>query len=253
MKQEYKHTFSFGNVAYNGQAVPTNEVTIEATLSIKENGQVVFSASGNIWNGSHNDIYIGGQCIDTIYNDFKGQIQNRKTYEEIMALWEKWHLNDMNAGCKHQRALKWGTKKLSISKLVRKYEGVGQEISRIEDSAMKTLKEVGSVNISESERKLLNLEYWLTVPTEEASKYSKYYKVENTEEKTSGWVSEDEHPQGVLSKACPECGYKYGSAWVYEPIEIVDLYRILRLLNVTPLTVKEIVNKVRAQIQEATK
>lgn len=253
MKQEYKHTFSFGNVAYNGQAKPTNKVEIEATLSIKDNGQVVFSASGQIWNAMRSDIYVGGQCIDSIYNDFKGQIQNRKTYEEIMALWEKWHLNDMNAGCKHQRALKWGTKKISLTKLKLKWKDYAEEQSDLEKRIMKKVKETGRIELSANDKNLLNMPYFLTIPTEKLARYKAQYQVESTEEKTSGWVSEDEHPQGVLSKACPKCGYKYGSAWVYEPIEIVDLYRILRLLNVTPLTVKEIVNKVRAQIQEATK
>lgn len=28
-----------------------------------------------------------------------------------------------------------------------------------------------------------------------------------------GWVKETEHPNGLLGKACPICGYKYGTAW----------------------------------------
>ena len=49
-------------------------------------------------------------------------------------LWDRWHLNDMRAGCEHQRAL--------------------------------------------------------------------------------GWTSYDDHP----SEPCPECGYKFGSAWLFEPL-----------------------------------
>jgi hypothetical protein len=32
------------------------------------------------------------------------------------------------------------------------------------------------------------------------------------------WVRRDEHPDGLLSEPCPECGYRFGSAWLYEPI-----------------------------------
>jgi hypothetical protein len=34
----------------------------------------------------------------------------------------------------------------------------------------------------------------------------------------SGWVYESEHPEGELMKPCPECGYKYGSAWLEESV-----------------------------------
>ena len=27
-----------------------------------------------------------------------------------------------------------------------------------------------------------------------------------------------EHPEGLLSKPCPTCGYPYGSAWLYDPL-----------------------------------
>jgi hypothetical protein len=53
-------------------------------------------------------------------------------------IWENWHLNDMQAGCTHQRALNWGNDK--------------------------------------------------------------------------------------ISKPCPECGYKYGSKWLFEPVpkDVID-------------------------------
>lgn len=32
------------------------------------------------------------------------------------------------------------------------------------------------------------------------------------------WVRPDEHPDGLLGKPCPVCGYKYGTAWLTEPL-----------------------------------
>jgi hypothetical protein len=33
-----------------------------------------------------------------------------------------------------------------------------------------------------------------------------------------GWVRADEHPEGLMCRPCPECGYKYGTAWLSEPV-----------------------------------
>jgi hypothetical protein len=62
---------------------------------------------------------------------------------EFFKVWDMWHLNDMRAGCQHQRAAGWGDKVIT---------------------------------------------------------------------------NEKEHPQGVLGKACPVCGYKYGTSWLKEDV-----------------------------------
>jgi hypothetical protein len=44
-----------------------------------------------------------------------------------------------------------------------------------------------------------------------------------------GWIRPDEHPDGLLAKPHPECGYRYGSAWLYEPLPgdvLADVRRI---------------------------
>ncbi len=107
----YNKTFTFGKIAYNGQKVKTNLVELEMKLKPARNGKPVFSVSGDVWNASHSDILCGGQCVDDIYRDFASQIKNPSLYLEIMQLWEKWHLNDMHAECKHQEAKKqtWAT------------------------------------------------------------------------------------------------------------------------------------------------
>ena len=44
-----------------------------------------------------------------------------------------------------------------------------------------------------------------------------------TEEKILGWMHPEEHPEGILGKPCPVCGYKYGTSWKKEevPEEII--------------------------------
>jgi hypothetical protein len=34
----------------------------------------------------------------------------------------------------------------------------------------------------------------------------------------AGWVRPDEHPDGLLTKPCPVCGYRYGTEWKTQPI-----------------------------------
>lgn len=65
-----------------------------------------------------------------------------KMVEQLRAVWDEWHLNDMRAGCSHQRAAKWD-------------------------------------------------------------------------------------PQTSVGKPCPECGYRYGSAWLFEevPADVLEFLR----------------------------
>lgn len=100
---ETTKTISFGKIAYNDKK-RTNLVTVEITLKEDKNGRPVFSASANVWNNRKTDIYMGGQCLDTIYEDYKYQLSDLPLYEEILGLWERNHLNDLNAGTKEQTA-----------------------------------------------------------------------------------------------------------------------------------------------------
>jgi hypothetical protein len=44
-----------------------------------------------------------GQCIDTIAELYP----DNGLVMDVVQLWKRWHLNDMRAGCEHQRAEKW--------------------------------------------------------------------------------------------------------------------------------------------------
>lgn len=100
-----ERTISFGKVATYGNR-PINEVTLEVRLETTDPDKPRFSVSGNVWNASQTDIVRGGQCIDTIWNEYGTQLNNPELYQCIMGLWERNHLNDMNAGCEHQREMK---------------------------------------------------------------------------------------------------------------------------------------------------
>lgn len=90
-------TINFGKYDFNGNGRKENLVTIDLELKERENGKMVFTACGNVWNRIHTDIIAGGQCLDSILESLPSLKANKK-YMEIVRLWKRWHLNDMNAG-----------------------------------------------------------------------------------------------------------------------------------------------------------
>lgn len=190
--KEYTKKFQFGKVAaYSTHKA--NLVEIKINLKIEDDKQIVFTATGNVWNASHTDVIQGGQCIDSVWNEYRNQLQDKALYYRIMDLWEKWHLNDLNAGCEHQRAEKWEDKRINP-------------------------KDLPKCRSNRDERGICAS--W----------------VYPLEAKGRSFVSDDDiHADGLLTKPCPKCGYKYGSEWKYRAIEPKDLREIMQLLDVSPL------------------
>lgn len=84
-----------------------NEIVLHLELRKDGEGRPVFSASGDVWNGSHSDIIAGGQCIDTIALSYYKPIANDSVYKLIWGLWERNHLNNCVAGSpKQETAIK---------------------------------------------------------------------------------------------------------------------------------------------------
>lgn len=93
--------------------------TVEITLKQTQKG-LTLSICGNIWNNKHTDITEGGQIQDTLKKalsyhtiGYTGKQHSRFTslkrkyadIKRLLIIWDRWHLNDMNAGCEHQREL----------------------------------------------------------------------------------------------------------------------------------------------------
>lgn len=147
--------WAIGKVDYIGNGRKNNLVEVEIKISEKEKGKCL-SIVGSIWNNRMSDIYTGGQIQDTL----KELFPDNSKVQRLVEIWDRWHLNDINAGCEHQRKLGWGREQVV-------HDGYKQ---------------------------------W------------------------TGHLYESQHPKGVLCKPCPECGYKYGTQWLYEklPQEIID-------------------------------
>jgi hypothetical protein len=90
-----EHRYVLGKCDYNGSGRRNCKAVI--TWSI-EDGR--FSMCAEIWNPRGTDIYCGGQCVDTVAAYFP----NNKKAARMVAIWRRWHLNDMKAGTPAQEA-----------------------------------------------------------------------------------------------------------------------------------------------------
>jgi DNA mismatch repair ATPase MutS len=219
-----KKTINFGTVNYYGKnLIAKVDIEYKEHKDGRKEGQKVLSISGNIGNECV------GQCLDTI-----AEYVNTPLFNEIYRLWKAYHLNDMHPECEHQNELGW--KELAQTKVNLYHFKMNREAlsesKAIENATMKSLKEGETVTLSEHDRKVLSLNYSIISETEElADDLKNFYKFDKSESKTLGWLNEKDHSQGILSKVCPVCGYKYGNSWNYVAIPENDeqvIYKILK-------------------------
>lgn len=88
---------SFGKIK-NPKGRRCLEVEVKIALDQEDN----FSASANVWNATHSDIIMGGQCLDEINVDELLPMY-RNDFQIIKNIWKRYHLNDLQAGSPRQR------------------------------------------------------------------------------------------------------------------------------------------------------
>ena len=111
-----KGTYCPGKIDYNGSGRKNCRVTIDWELKETEKG-ATFSAIGNVWNPRETHCYSCGQNLDTIAIYFGGN----KKVQRIVEIWQRWHMNDMKAGCTHQRAERWDERPIDPTKPTNAY------------------------------------------------------------------------------------------------------------------------------------
>lgn len=179
--------------------------------------------------------WIAGQCVDEIrQGELRGE-WTRGMLNKLCDTWERWHLNDMRPYCIHQKCLGWD--KLASKKVTLYYYKLSTEALQkqkaAEQAALAALKEGKTFTPTVEQVKYARLKYSMTSPSElsgeAADLYVPYKSLYigdhgSTEERTLGYLKPDEHPDGLLTKPCPVCGYKYGSAWLKEevPENVID-------------------------------
>lgn len=136
-------------------------------------------------------------------------------------IWDYWHLNDMRAGCSHQR-VRWNLKeKIEVVEY-----GLTTEAYYLRKKARKLATDLAVrreilPEQSPTIEALIRLDDWFKPryePPDADDPLSGCYEVKKRETKLACWAYPNEHPKGLLMKPCEICGHKYGSSWLHEKV-----------------------------------
>lgn len=105
--------------------LPNNSGKVRVEITTK-NGKDCLSLTGGIYEPGmpHIDRHLisCGQVKDRL----RGEYPNNEAVTRLAALWDRWHLNDMRAGCEHQRALGWDKEPIDPSRPTTAYGRFGR-------------------------------------------------------------------------------------------------------------------------------
>ena len=112
-----KRTLSLGSFLDRGQR---HAVEVEVNVTDKPDGAAL-SITSSVWLLSRRDIIAGGQLQDSLLDYLTEPAYKRSDVDRLLAIWQRWHLNDMRAGCEHQRAEQWDKRPLFEDKPLAAY------------------------------------------------------------------------------------------------------------------------------------
>lgn len=167
---------------------------------------------------------------------------------DFLDVWQKWHMNNTKPNCEHQTGEAWDSKKEVTIYYFRLTESTAEFKKNTINRAKEYIKEGKTFTPTPEETKVSLLEdkiswhqaelpkaitpyYEPNGPRYSGDHYNKPFEV-----KTAGWVTQSEHPDGILSKPCLVCGYKYGSEWRSQqlPVDVIEFLESLPETDVTP-------------------
>lgn len=159
-----------------------------------------------------------------------------------------WHLNDMRAGCEHQRKLKWGpgrTIALSPEDLTEaQYYSVAHDMKLTSDKLFEKEMELFQNELRSSSKarvawvkkhnssgvcathdlelfeQLLSVHIDSRAPLRQKQLEWREELIVEVSKKTPVARFEGALYKDCIGAPCPECGYKYGTAWVMEPLPL---------------------------------
>lgn len=188
-----------------------------------------------------------GQCTEEIRRGTPADGWTREMLDKFCDIWDRWHLNDMNPCCEHQRQLGWLEKAQEEVTLFH-YTITREAFDKkrmAEKAAVDALRNGETFTPTAEQKFFSNLSYGLDIYSAPPETMAPYYEPRKplfagdrgaTEIKTRGWVRWDESELGILCKPCPVCGYKYGTSWKFEevPQDVIDWLFSLPDTKVTP-------------------
>ena len=167
------------------------------------------------------DCYSCGQCYDEMRQGVANPGWTADSLYKLLDIWQRWHMNDTKPYCEHQ--VDWDGGKVCKLYEYKMTDDTRKRRERLKESIHKMLMAGDSVQLSESQRTLLGSKYFVTTYKDSAPTGYELYK-EHTKRARELYPMEldtkwgDKHPDGILTKPCPVCGYKWGSSWRAECI-----------------------------------
>lgn len=170
-----------------------------------------------------------GQCIEEIRKGEPVGNWNREMLDKLCEIWDRWHLNDMRPYCEHQKELRWdelARKQVTLYNYRLNHEAIKKQ-QEAEKAALIALREGKAFQPTEEQVAYATMPYFIKTHEELSAEMAKMYEPKkplypgdsgHTETKMLGWLNPKEHPDGILSKPCPVCGYKYGTSWKKEDV-----------------------------------
>lgn len=199
----------------------------------------VLHITGVVGPRSNGDCYSAGQCYDEMRGGTPNEGWTADSLYYLLDTWQRWHLNDMKPYCVHQA--KWdGGKECKLYEY-KMGDDTYKRRSRLKDSIHKMLLAGDAVQLSDSQRRLLGSDVFVKTYTDTApagyelyKEYTKHARELYPIDSDTKWG--DKHPDGILTKPCPVCGYKWGSSWRAEcvPAEVLQWLEALPDSKRTP-------------------
>lgn len=173
-----------------------------------------------------------GQCVEKIRAGEPTEKWDKEMLQKFCDIWDRWHLNDMNPCCEHQRELGWLEKareNVTLYHFRLKREVLDAQ-KEAEKAAIAALKAGKPFYPTKEQTRVANLAHSIVTSDmyapEEYEPKKPLYPGDTglTETKALGCLRPEEHPEGLLCRPCPVCGYKYGHSWKKEevPEEIIE-------------------------------
>ena len=184
-----------------------------------------------------------GQCVDEIRKGEPNAEEGwtREMLDRLCDIWDEWHLNGMRPYCLHQKKMGWDRKaseEVTIYNYTLNSEALKRERAA-KDAAIAALKAGETFTPTPEQVADANRPWRIRTYEPISGPLAEFYKPDRDrpqETKTLGWLHENEHPDGILCRPCPVCGYKYGTSWLREdvPRDVLDFLTSLPPAKHTP-------------------
>ena len=97
---DLKKEFKFNKVAYTSSR-KVNLPVVEMVLIDADTDEPKLSISCELWNATHTDVVMYGQCLDELAKF--DELNSDPTFKELYRLWKLYHLNDMCPASRSQK------------------------------------------------------------------------------------------------------------------------------------------------------